>query len=149
MSMNYYSSFDAGLLLAGQEVNDFINTFLEKTDTKDSDPSVTNKDISGYEFVETLFDQETDPITAPYYYDGDETLVALRGHYLNDGDIDEYNTDILFFPAKHMARNGFFCNAYDSEDDVVKEFKDFIGDYLPDDFDYRSHIGLYAFTTWG
>ena len=32
--------------------------------------------------------------------------------------------------------------AYDTADELINEFKNDIGKYLPEDFDWKSHIGL-------
>ena len=55
------------------------------------------------------------------------------------------NTEnMLVFDADYQPSP--YKTAYASEEDVVAEFKNKLGKYLPADFDYTSHIGTYSAT---
>lgn len=52
---------------------------------------------------------------------------------------ENYEDDVIYYlPLKR--RPSLFKTAYSSVEEIVKEIKDQIGKYLPDDFDYRTYI---------
>lgn len=64
------------------------------------------------------------------------------------GDTKEYDDDILFYlPLSNYPT--LFKKAYNNMDEIINEFKEDVGEYLPDDFDYRSRIRHICGTYYG
>lgn len=72
---------------------------------------------------------------------------------LDDGsgewlDTEFYNNDpISFVQVTHYPT--LFKKAYNSMDEIINEIKDNIGEYFPEDFDYRNNIRKIVGTYYG
>lgn len=115
MSQQNYPEYGFGLVLSGKEINEFTNHFK----------------VNPYEF------EEIDEFSgfARYYddeYEG-KSFTSISHDYLED-------EPMLVFWAKHQP--DAFKTVY-TEKSVIEEFKERIGKYLPDDFNYISHIGYF------
>lgn len=53
----------------------------------------------------------------------------------------EKDAPIIIIPAKNQPN--LFRTAYASKEELYGEFQTRFGKYLPKDFDYKSHIGIY------
>ena len=105
------------------------------------------------------------------YYPNDDTSIAKNLVHFNRYNPDEYSSGI-FYPIDTSANEKFnnykksYVNVaddseilytrfstlpidllktkhYTSNDDIINEFKDEIGAYLPDDFDWEKHVGVF------
>lgn len=115
MSQQNYPEYGFGLVLSGEEINEFTSQFK----------------VNPYDF------EEIDEFSgfARYYddeYEG-KSFASISHDYLED-------EPMLVFWATHQP--DVFKAVY-TEESVIKEFKEKIGKYLPDDFNYISHIGYF------
>lgn len=63
-------------------------------------------------------------------------------------DSETYDDDSVFYiPVKKYPT--LFKSAYSDVDEMIAEFREAIGEYLPNDFDYRANIRHIVGTTWG
>lgn len=128
MGMSNYAEYGFGLVLSDK--NNEINNFIEKVF-----PNVKNEignEITVYDLTES---PEFDGFAR--FYDSD-----MEGKYFQSVTFDySENEDMLVFWAKRQP-DAF--NAVYTEESIVEEFKNRIGKYLPDDFDYLNHIGYFS-----
>lgn len=64
---------------------------------------------------------------------------------------DMPQNNVYVFPSD-KAVDGMTCfdeKVYGSYDEFVQEFKDKLGAYLPGDFDWDAHIGIYTYACFG
>lgn len=68
---------------------------------------------------------------------------------VTDASHSEKNDAIIIWSDKSMMPweilNG---NSYKSTDDIIEEFKEKLATYLPDDFNWKSHIGFIEFAVF-
>ena len=60
---------------------------------------------------------------------------------------ESYQGDQIFYVQ--IKEPSLFKKAYDSIDDIVRDLKERVGEYLPTDYDYESKIGHFVGTYWG
>lgn len=90
----------------------------------------------------------------------DMDICACAGNFtgeifsvLDTGSDDVYGSDnieddsVYYVAARKYST--LFKAAYEDIGEMVTEFKEALGKYLPDDFDYRSNIKHIIGTTWG
>ena len=64
-----------------------------------------------------------------------------------DGKEKYYATELLMLYAEKQPKP--FKIAYQDIDEVIDEMKKNFGKYLPDNFNYREHLGNFSAVTWG
>ena len=69
-----------------------------------------------------------------------ESIAEFSGEFYPIGD------QIFYIQIKEPS---LFKKAYDSMEDIVRDLKERIGEYLPTDYDYESRIGHFVGTYWG
>lgn len=75
--------------------------------------------------------------------------VCINDDGTNDwGNSDTYKADMLYYVPVQKA-NTLFKAAYNNTTDLVNEFRERLGEYLPEDFDYRSKIRHICGTYYG
>ena len=66
----------------------------------------------------------------------------------NWGVCEYYSDDVIYYaPTKHICT--LFKAAYKDIDEMIAEFKNRLGEYLPEDFDYRKYIRNISGTYYG
>ena len=138
MSMRDYAVNDYGMLM-----------------TKEMLKMVASKVCDGY----TEADYEDDPwgFNEELY---DKGIVEYIGSFtgesieINDDGINNwgvceyYNDDVIYYaPTKNIST--LFKAAYKNIDEIVDEFRNKLGEYLPADFDYRKYIRNISGTYYG
>ena len=90
----------------------------------------------------------------------DEGLVEYIGSFTGEAiainengeniwsDSESYDDDIIYYVPTNMVST-LFKAAYSNVDEMIEEFKEKIGEYLPDDFDYRKYIRHISGTHFG
>ncbi|HII08628.1 MAG TPA: hypothetical protein HA355_03455 [Methanosphaera sp.] len=116
MSQQNYPEYGFGLVLSGEEIDNFINR------TKVENPYEL-QEIDEFGGFARYYDEECEG----------KGFTSISHDYLED-------EPMLAFWATHQP--DAFKAVY-TEESVVKEFKEKIGKYLPDDFNYISHIGYF------
>lgn len=123
--MSNFAEYGFGLVLAGDE----LENFLHKMENKKGYPLDCDPD--------TFAVEHGDHYDARFY--GDDTEGRLFKSYNSSSILED--EDMLVFRAENQP--DAFRPAYDSVSGVEKEFRSKIGEFLPDDFDYKAHIGYF------
>lgn len=125
MSMANYPEYGFGLVLTGNEIEEFVNRVGAREELDmDGDP---------YVFEETFGENYN-----TRYYDED---MEGKHFYSHDGVVDLEGDDMLAFRAEKQS--DALKAAYGSLEEVEEEFRSKIGMFLPEGFDYGAHIGYF------
>lgn len=129
MSMNYYSVDDYGLLITTEMLKIMASKMCE-------------------DYTEEMYEEDEWSFNEELY---DEGLVERISEFIgeaiainDDGtsrwyDCKSYNCDTIhYLPVEKI--NTLFKAAYNNIDEIIDEFKKKLGEYLPEDFDYRNNI---------
>lgn len=123
MSMRYYAVCDYGLVLD----NETMKYVARKVCIDHAD----DMDLA-YE----LYDQGICEYIAEFT--GEALPIDERG-FFEYGDGEVYSNDrVAFVQVRRWPT--LFIQAYPDMDDLIEDFKNRVGQYLPEDFDYRNHI---------
>lgn len=138
MSMSYHAVFGYGLLIPAEDADEFVSKYA-------ADASTDADEENPYEF----WDMEAED--ALYITDDMYDNVSTWKITNNSGsDYDDAYDGIFLYADKqgalfmHDGRGKAHDAMYDSPNELVKEFSDKYGTYLPDDFDIKSHLCLLA-----
>ena len=135
MSMRDYAIYDYGMILDEETTKLIVSKAFD---------NITYDDICdlGYELYEKGICEYISEFT------GEAQEVDDNGAGTWCGDTKEYDSDILFYvPLSNYPT--LFKKAYSNMDEIISELKDKLGEYLPDDFDYRSRIRYICGTYYG
>lgn len=116
MSQQNYPEYGFGLVLSGEEIDNFINHAKVKNPYE-------LQEIDEFERFARYYDEE---------FEG-KAFISINHKYLED-------EPMLAFWATYQP-DAF--KAIYTEKSVIEEFKTKIEKYLPSDFDYMSHIGYF------
>lgn len=135
MSMRDYAVDDYGLVLDEGIINDIASQIFEEY--------TENADVHwGYELYEKGICEYISEFT------GEAQELTDDGVYTWGGDSKDYRCDtICYVPTSKYPT--LFKQAYSSMDEIIEEFKEKLGKYLTDDFDYRSNIRHICGTYYG
>lgn len=135
MSMREWAVDDYGLLLTKETIKIIVSKVLDDLDERDED-----------EYGDALYE---DGICE---YIGEFTGEAI---YIEDDGTEDwrrsgesYNGDRIYY-VNVSSYPTLFKAAYNNMDELIEEFKSKVGDYLPEDFDYRANIRHIVGTYWG
>lgn len=135
MSMRDYPVDDYGLLLTKDMMRSIVSKVIDDFE-----------EINEDEYGDALYEEGI------CEYIGDFTGEA--GILFDDGTNDwiktgeVYDGDIIYYiPISSYPT--LFKAAYNNMDDLIKEFKSKVGDYLPKDFNYREQIRHIVGTYFG
>jgi hypothetical protein len=64
------------------------------------------------------------------------------------GDSESYDDDFIYYVPTNTV-SALFKAAYSGVDEMISEFKEKLGEYLPDDFDYIKYIRHISGTYYG
>ena len=134
MSMRDYAVDDYGLLLNEETIKVIASKVIEDyTEDMDIDLAYELYDNGICEYISE--------------FTGEAQEVDSNGFYWG-GECEEYSSDVI---AYVQASNypTLFRRAYNNMDELVEEFKNKVGKYLPEDFDYRSNIRHICGTYYG
>ena len=135
MSMREWAVDDYGLLLTREMIKAIASKVLDDLEERDED-----------EYGDALYE---DGICE---YIGEFTGEAI---YMDDDGTEDwrrngesYNGDRIYY-VNVSKYPSLFKAAYENMDELIAEFKSKVGDYLPEDFDYRAHIRHIVGTYFG
>lgn len=133
MSMRTYAYEDYGLVLN----EEMIKMICEKVFADEPH----GEEDDGYALYSTDICQLAGNFTGE--------LFPLSDNGVDGWDNSEFfDSDTVYYvPMKKYPQ--LFGTAYNNMNEVVEEFKERLGEYLPEDFNYRSHIKHIVGTTWG
>lgn len=135
MSMRDYAVDDYGLVLDKDTINDIASQIFEDY-TENSD------DYWGYELYDKGICEYVSEFT------GEAQELTDDGAFLWGGAREYYDGDILVYVPLSKYPT-LFKKAYNDMDEIIAELKDKLGEYLPDDFDYRGNLCHISGTYYG
>lgn len=118
-------------------------------------PSEGNSPKLYFQVTAVNTEETSAPTLQPYVWKGKPNVA---GRFLKDGEFEpnpdyEYNRyekDVYaIWSDKNLnSPEAFVEQPYKSYEDLKQEFKDKLASYLPDDFDWDSHIGVFDFASF-
>jgi hypothetical protein len=132
MSTRTYAYADYGLLLDEEAAKLIYEQICGVTDYEDD---------AGYLLCDEGYCEYVGNFTGQAFHLNDNGGIMWN-------DFDEYDDYVIVY-ATVSNHPTLFNKAYDNMDDVIKDFKNRFGEYLPDDFNYRANIRQIIGTTWG
>ena len=136
MSMRDYAVDDYGLVLDKETVKTIASQVIDDYTEEENVMGVLGYELYDRGICEYIGD-----------FTGEAQEIDGRGLYCG-GDSQEYYGDVIVYvQATHYPT--LFRKAYNNMDEIVKEFKSKVGEYLPEDFDYRSRIRHICGTYFG
>jgi hypothetical protein len=136
--MNNYAVNDYGLLMSEDALKRIAMNVCNNYDEEeyDEDPDDFNYDLYEKGIVEFVGE-----------FTGEAIKIRDDGIDLY-GYSDMYNCDIAYYvPVSKWST--LFKAAYNNVDEMICEFKKKLGEYLPEDFDYRNNIRHIVGTYYG
>lgn len=138
MSMRDYGVNDYGLIVTKETMKLLASKAIEEFTEEDYEED------SGY-YAYELYEQGT--IEYISEFTGESMEIGDDGGNLwGSGEI--YNGDSIYY-APAWEEGTIFKAAYNNIEELISEFKERLGEYLPDDFDYRTHIRHIVGTYYG
>lgn len=137
MSMRDYAVDDYGLVLDEETIKVIaFKVFDDFTEEEDA------SDCWGYELYDKGICEYISEFT------GETQELTDDGVYTWCGECEDYRADsIVYVPTSKYPT--LFKSAYNNMSEIVEEFKSKLGEYLPEDFDYRSRIRHISGTYFG
>lgn len=125
MSMRDYAVDDYGLVLDKETMEIIISKLdIERLDEDES-----------LEYI--LYDEGICEYISEFT--GESQSINNDGYFDFSGDYESYRGDsIVYVPTSKYPT--LFKRVYNNMEEIIDEFRDKIGEYLPEDFDYRSRI---------
>jgi hypothetical protein len=132
--MREYAVTDYGFILDEETINNIASQIFD-------DFFESNNDW-GYELYEKGICEYIGEFT------GEAQEVNDDGTFYWGGDYEAYNNDVICYVplAKYPT---LFKRAYNNMDEIIDEIKSKLGEYLTEDFDYRSRICHICGTYYG
>lgn len=117
-----------------------MDTFLEKLQ---DDEYNSNDDISIAKNLVYFERYNTDEYSGGVFYPIDTSAnEEFKGQRIPYFDVDD-DSEIMYTRFSTLSIDLLKDKHYTSTDDIINEFKDAIGAYLPDDFDWEKHVGVF------
>lgn len=138
MSMRDYAVNDYGLLMTDEALKFVASKAIDWYTEAEYDENYMDYWSALYEngIVEYISD-----------FTGESMQITDDGRSRWDSG-ETYNCDYVYYvPASNYST--LFKAAYEDINELVSEFKEKLGEYLPDDFDYRGHIRHIVGTYFG
>ena len=135
MSMRDYAVDDYGLLLTEETMKIIASIVCDDFD-----------DMEEGEYGDALYDDGICEYIGDFTGEAGLILDDGLNDYIRSGE--SYSDDqIYYIPVSSYPT--LFKPAYENMDALIAEFKEKVGEYLPEDFDYRSNIRHIVGTYWG
>lgn len=129
MSMRDYAVNDYGLLMTKEMLKAVASKVIENYSDEEYDNNEMDFNYKLYEFgiIETISE-----------FTGEAMKINIDGSD-NWSNGECFNSECIYYiPASKYP--SIFTAAYNNIDEMANEFKEKLGEYLPDDFDYKSYI---------
>ena len=117
-----------------------MDAFLEKLQ---DDAYHLNADTSMVKNFAYFNRYNTDEYSGGIFYPIDTSdNEEFNGHKMPYYDVAD-DSEIMYTRFSTLSINLLSEKHYTAIDDIINEFKDAIGAYLPDDFDWKKHVGVF------
>lgn len=138
MSMRDYAVNDYGLLMTKEMLKAVASKVIENYSDEEYDNNEMDFNYKLYEFgiIETISE-----------FTGEAMKINIDGSD-NWSNGEYFNSECIYYvPALNYP--SIFTAAYNNIDEMANEFKEKLGEYLPDDFDYKFYIRHIVGTYFG
>ena len=138
MSMRDYAVNDYGLLMTKEMLKAVASKVIENYSDEEYDNNEMDFNYKLYEFgiIETISE-----------FTGEAMQINIDGSDKWSGAECFSSEYIYYVPASNYP--SIFAAAYRDMDEIANEFKEKLGEYLPDDFDYKFYIRHIVGTYFG
>lgn len=134
MSMRDYAVDDYGLVLDEETIKAIISKL-------DVEPLDEDTDLAYILYDEGICEYISE-------FTGEAQVVQDNGYFDWGRDYIPFKSDsIAYVPLTHYPT--LFKKAYNNMEEIIDELKSKLGEYLPEDFDYRSRIRHICGTYYG
>lgn len=134
MSMRDYAVDDYGLVLDKETVKRIISKL-------DIEPLDEDADLAYILYEEGICEYTSE-------FTGETQTITDDGTFIWGGDYESYSSKaICYIPLSKYPT--LFKKAYNNMEEIIDEFKSKIGEYVTEDFDYRSRICHICGTYYG
>ena len=138
MSMRDYAVNDYGLLITIE----IMQMIASKVCDDYTEADYTN---DPWPFNEELYDKGIVEYIGSFT--GESIAINDKGEN-TWSDSEYYDNDVIWYaPTKNIS--SLFKAAYENMDEMIAEFRKRLGEYLPEDFDYRKYIRNISGTYYG
>jgi predicted S18 family serine protease len=133
--MRDYAVDDYGLVLDEETIKTIASKLFDDYDA--------NEDVAALAYE--LYDRDVCEYISNFT--GEAQDLDENGFYYGENSTAYYSDVIAYVQAIHYPT--LFKKAYNNMDEMIEEFKNQVGEYLPEDFDYRSRIRHICGTYFG
>ena len=141
MSMREYAVYDYGLVLTPETMKKLAAKLCEDFTKEDFEDDT----FAFYESVEYAFNGHIEYVSE---FTGEAKYIEDDGTCSWGCDSIFYDSDYLYYIPIGRALS-LFKAAYKNMDEMIEDFKERIGTYMPEDFDYRTNMRYIVGTYWG
>ena len=141
MSMREYAVYDYGLLLTDKTMKALVKKHCEDFTEEDFE----DDKFAFYEAVEDTFDGHIEYVSE---FTGEAKYIEDDGSCSWGCDSVHYNDDYIYYVPINRKLT-LFKAAYENMDNMIADFKERIGEYMPENFDYRANMRYIIGTYWG
>ena len=141
MSMREYAVYDYGLLLTEETMKVLAKKHCDNFTEEDF---AMDKFVF-YEAVEEIFGGNIEYTSE---FTGEAKCIEDDGTCGWGCDSAYYNDDYIYYIPINRTLS-LFKAAYNNIDDMIADFKERVGEYMPEDFDYRYNMRYIIGTYWG
>ena len=135
MSMRDYAVDDYGLLLTEEAMRTIAAIVCDDFEDMEED-----------EYGDALYEKGICEYIGDF--SGEAIRIADDGYHEYGNNGESYSGDQIFY-VPICSYSTLFKPAYKNMDELIAEFKQKLGEYLPKDFDYRVNIRHIVGTYWG
>ena len=141
MSMRDYAVYDYGLLLTEETMRALAKKHCKNFTEED----FAMDEFGFYEEVEHIFGGNIEYTSE---FTGEAKYIEDDGTCGWGCDSVYYNDDYIYYVPINR-RLTLFEAAYKNIDDMIADFKERVGEYMPEDFDYRANLRYIVGTYFG
>jgi uncharacterized protein (UPF0297 family) len=134
--MKYNAVTDYGLVLNDDTIKVIASKVFDDCD----------KNESAYDLGYRLYEQGICEYISEFTGEAEELMDDGRFYW--GCEYEDYNADYIFY-IPLFCYPTLFNKAYNDMDEIIGELKSKVGEYLPDDFDYRKNIRHICGTYYG
>jgi len=133
MRINTIENCEFDLIIADDDLNTFMKNYIKMNPSEFEECSSE----------EEALDKMRNLIRRNVEFTGSSEGYTFNAWFFKDVD-SRYEYAVIISSDKPITSKCFFSDAfYSSLDEAEAEFKEKVGKYLSDDFDYRAHIECY------
>lgn len=165
MSSYWNAYYGDALILNEEEFDAFCKCYAKAHQLEEEFLGDMEYSIEEYEFIQSREKDKTFQITRisaddtdgkffiPFIFDGkiNKAEYDEAGHVVKEVKSRhwrEHDCYAIFADRNRYLGNSFFVSVYRCYNEFVQEFKGKLENYLPDDFNWDEHLGIFSYAAW-